>query len=188
MVRSMLLTSFTTWKPEQPSNSSDDLFDLVEEPLASYPHGISFLRQIPVDFEDAPRAVIQRIQHLQPEVVICCGMGETRTRLNLERKAVRDGQTRFTPVDLDALVEGLSFTTISHDAGSFVCNRLYFDVLDFLQAFHRSVLCLFVHVPCLTEGNRSLVAEDFLAIVARLHAQPQPRLTGTPPRMSVSQG
>lgn len=168
MVQSMLLTSFATWKPEQISNSSDDLLDLVQEPLAMCGSNVSFLRQLPVDFEHAPRAVIQCIQHVEPDAVICCGMGENRTLLSLESTAVRDEQARFTTVNLSALVQGLSMTAISHDAGRFVCNRLYFDVLDYLQTCHRPVPCMFVHVPGLTEDNRHLIATDFMRVITKM--------------------
>ena len=76
MQRSALLTSFTTWKPHHVTNSSDDLLAELTDITTS---SLNFLRKIPVDFQLAPRQVLDRFNKLKPEILICCGMAE-RTR------------------------------------------------------------------------------------------------------------
>lgn len=170
MAKSILLTSFSTWKPEQPSNSSDDLFDLLLPHPELPHHALYFLRKLPVDFSLAPYNVIQHIQIIQPDVVICCGMGEHRTTLDIESTAIRAEQTLHTEVNLPWLVDGLHMTHISHDAGQFVCNSLYFDVLDFIYHYHRGTPCIFVHVPRLSEKNQAMIVHDFLKIMRRVQS------------------
>lgn len=162
----MLLTSFSTWKDHHTSNSSDDLLEqLAPDPL---PLGLQFLRQLPVDFELAPQVAIAQIQQLQPRIVVCCGMAETRHRLNVEVQAVQQQRVLRTSVDVMALVEGLTFTDLSYDAGGFVCNRLYFDVLQHVQTQQPATQALFVHVPVLTTANRDRILTDFRQLLDRL--------------------
>jgi pyroglutamyl-peptidase len=164
----MLLTSFTTWKDHHRSNSSDDLLQQVL-PDRSSP-GLHFLRQLPVDFEVAPQLAIAQIQQLQPRFVVCCGMAETRDRLTVEVQAVQQEQVLTSRLDLAALVAGLAFTDLSYDAGDFVCNRLYFDLLHYVQTHQPATRALFVHVPVLSEENGDRILTDFRQILERLKA------------------
>ena len=163
----LLLTSFRTWKPEQSSNASDDLLLDVS---SRYPHRshLKLLRQIPVDFQLAPDRVIKAIRTHPPDAIICCGMGETRSHLCIEDRATHDTHIRYTGVNVNRLVSGLPMTRISHDAGQFVCNRLYFEVLDYLQRHGPERPCLFVHVPVLTTDNQDAIAADFHSIILRM--------------------
>jgi pyroglutamyl-peptidase len=161
----MLITSFTTWKPHHASNAADDLLQrCIEEKETSFHH----LRKIPVDFETAPRHVLERFDALLPRVLVCCGMAEERSRLNVESRAVLEERTLRTGIDLERLTTGLPMTEISHDAGGFVCNTLYYRALEHLQAREREHHCLFIHVPVLTEENTPALTEDFKAIIERL--------------------
>lgn len=163
----LLLTSFRTWKSEQSSNASDDLLIDVSH---RYPHRgyLRLLRQIPVDFQLAPQQVIQAIQAHAPHAVICCGMGETRTMLCVEDRATDGDRVRYTGVNVNRLISGLPVTRVSQDAGQFVCNRLYFDVLDHLQSRGADCPCIFVHVPVLTAENQDAIAADFHSIILRM--------------------
>jgi pyroglutamyl-peptidase len=165
MHHDILITSFTTWKAHHTSNAADDLLQrLIEETEATFHH----LRKIPVDFETAPRHVLERFNTLRPRVVVCCGMAEERTRLNVESQAVLEERILSTGIDLERLTTGLLMTEISDDAGGFVCNTLYFRVLEHLQGQEREHHCLFIHVPVLTEENAQALTEDFKTIIERL--------------------
>ncbi|MEB3356435.1 MAG: peptidase C15 [Synechococcales bacterium] len=169
MKEAILLTSFTTWKPEQPSNSSDDLMDEV---IARYPYrdALHIRRKLPVDFQLASRRAIAAIRAVRPGAVVCCGMGERRTSLDVESRAVNGDRILYTPVNLEALTAGLAMTGISHDAGRFVCNQLYYDVLNHLQLNGPGHPCIFVHVPVLTPDNRGAIAADFLMLLDRVRS------------------
>ncbi|MFQ3615665.1 MAG: peptidase C15 [Cyanobacteriota bacterium] len=174
MTRTILLTSFDTWKPEQPSNSSDDLLEALLQCDFAFLDSLHLLRRLPVDFEQAPKLAIAHIHQLQPDLVVCCGMAETRDRLNLEMQAVKgDSQSDpngnrilKTPLDLPRLAADLPHTDLSYDAGQFVCNALYFSLLEQTQAVQRP--CLFVHIPVLTAANRLPILQDFCQLLHRL--------------------
>jgi pyroglutamyl-peptidase len=167
MYSHILITSFAVWKPHHISNSSDDLIHLLDEKG----HGpFPSLRLLPVDFELAPQRVLEKFNELRPKVLICCGMAEERSKLSIELMAVLGEKIMQTNVDLDTLTADLSMTEISHDAGGFVCNTLYFRMLDHLYSQDETHYCLFIHVPLLTEENREQLTADFSAIIQRLSA------------------
>ncbi len=177
MPAKILLTSFTTWEAHQPSNSADDLLELVaqtrEAASASLDAQFHYLRQLPVDYEQAPARIIETVSALQPHSIICCGMAETRPRLSVEscgsHRHDRDDIYQ-TPLPLDQLVQDLAFTDISHDAGSFVCNHTYYSVLKHVHIQELPSPCLFVHVPMLTPDNQAAILTDFTQIVERISA------------------
>lgn len=131
---------------------------------------LRMLRQLPVDFQDAPARAIQAIKRQPPGAIICCGMGEGRSLLCIEDRATHNHQIRRTTIDSAWLASGLRATQVSHDAGQFVCNRLYFEVLDYLQSRpkYQNCPCIFIHVPVLTDFNREAVVTDFMTILARV--------------------
>ena len=164
MNHSILITSFSTWKSHHTTNSSDDLLHmLLEKELDSFHH----LRSIPVDFKLAPQHVLKRFDELRPRVLICCGMAEERTKLHIESRAVLGEQLLQTSVDLETLTVDLPMTEISHDAGRFVCNTLYYKTLEHLSLQEEDHHCVFIHVPVLTEENKNQLLADFISIIER---------------------
>lgn len=73
-----------------------------------------------------------------------------------------------TSVNLDKLVASLANTDISHDAGKFVCEGLYYQILKYLQEHNREIPCIFVHVPVLTSDNLLDILTDFMAIIEQV--------------------
>lgn len=167
MPRSILLTSFDIWRPHQRSNSSDDLLEIISH-QNPYPQQLHFLRQIPVDFQLAPNQLLAKVDALQPNIIICCGMAESRHLLTVESNGKHNGEIITTPLNLEALITDLPTTAISHDAGQFVCNWLYYSLLKYSHKQQLQSHCLFIHVPVLTAQNTELVVSDFLMIVQRL--------------------
>jgi len=161
----ILLTSFATWMEHQRSNASDDLIQAILE-RDRFGSDCYFLRQIPVDFELALKQTIAKINEIQPDITICCGMAETRQRLSLESNGKFQSEILRSRLDLESLIECTSVTEISHDAGNFVCNYLYYHVLKHLEKSNQK--CVFIHVPVLTAANVELIIEDFLNILDRI--------------------
>ncbi len=128
------------------------------------------LRRIPVDFELAPATVLARIADLQPQRIVCCGMAEQRSRLTVESNGKLHDQKLQTPVNVHELVRDLAMTEVSHDAGQFVCNHLYYSVLNYVLANQLNTHCVFVHVPILHSENLSAVLQDFMVILNRLES------------------
>jgi pyroglutamyl-peptidase len=171
MANPVLLTSFDTWAAHQRSNASDDLLEkLLEHSLA--PAHAHVIRRIPVDFQRAPATVIAAIETVRPTVVICCGMAEQRSHLTLEAQGKRAGDILTTGLDLELLVQKTIATTISYDAGDFVCNHLYYEVLNYIQQHQLNSQGLFVHVPVLNGQNLPSVLADFLSIVNHCSEHP----------------
>lgn len=167
MSQKILLTSFSTWLAHQPSNSSDDLLGEIEKSFTPSDR-FTFVRQLPVDTEKASQQVIAKIQQWQPDIIICCGMAEGRTYLSVESTATCGQECLQTPVNLKNLLTDLDRVKVSHNAGKFVCEGLYYSVLHFLHTQKLSSCCIFVHVPILTPANKTTIIEDFCTILQRL--------------------
>lgn len=163
----ILLTSFQTWLPHQKSNSSDDLLKEVAK-LDWFPHSLAYLRHLPVDIAKASDRVLTAINQLQPDHIICCGMAQSRHQLSLESNARQGERILHTLLELDILVDGLVGTSISHNAGNFVCEGLYYSVLNYLQKNDLKKHVLFVHVPILTQDNVAEILGDFKLIVNKI--------------------
>jgi pyroglutamyl-peptidase len=162
-----LLTSFDTWQPHQKSNSSDDLLAKISQ-IKDLTYDLTFLRKLPVDAQRAPNLAIAQINKLQPDTIICCGMAETRQKLTVESCACGEGKILKTAVNLEHLIADLDATEISHEAGKFVCEALYYAVLKHLADSQPNAKCIFVHVPILTDKNLDKIVADFLLIIGHL--------------------
>lgn len=167
MNNKILITSFDIWKSHHLSNASDDLIEtMIQQNLfAELDSKMSLLRKLPVDFQLAPQFVIAEIDAFQPNIVVCCGMAECRSLLTVESNGKHQAKVLWTTVDVDRLVDGLVATNVSHDAGTFVCNHLYYSVLQHIRDRRLTCQALFVHVPILNEVNLAPVVKDFLAIL-----------------------
>lgn len=167
MKKRILLTSFDIWLPHQQSNSSDDLLIEVGK-LNSLVYDLTFLRQLPVDGQLASSQVQAKIEVVQPNYIILCGMAESRKQLSVEKIASKAENILQTTVDLEQLVAEATAIEISDDCGKFVCEHLYYSVLDYLRQHQLTVPCIFVHVPVLTKENFEGIFADFLLIVDKL--------------------
>lgn len=136
MKKRILLTYFDISLKDQQSNSSDGLLLEVTK-LELLPHDLTFLHQLPVDVQLASDRVIEKINAIQPDYIICCGIAASRTQLSVEAGASWKEIVLQTEVDFEELVAGAVAIEISHDCGKFVCVRvadapkgLYYSVLD----------------------------------------------------------
>ncbi|MEM7796631.1 MAG: peptidase C15 [Cyanobacteria bacterium P01_C01_bin.118] len=160
----LLITSFRPWKAHQDINTSDVLLERVKTKL---PENAIALHRLPVNFDLAPMEVLSHIVQYRPKLVICCGMAEKRDTLTVEKWGTYNYQQLTTSIDLENLIQQTIHTHISYDAGNFVCNRLYYRVLQHLE--HKSAAALFVHVPLITPANQAIIEFDFLKIVEHLN-------------------
>lgn len=167
MKHKILLTSFQTWLSHQKSNSSDDILEIIQNKNYSFA-SMFFLRNLPVDIELAKEKAISAIATIKPDAIICCGMAEKRNKLSIESNATYQNKCLYTNVDLVGLSSNLVVTEISHNAGKFVCEGLYYHVLNYIQAWEKDICCIFVHVPLLTTKQLSLIEQDFYHILFRL--------------------
>lgn len=161
MDNKLLITSFQTWLPHQKSNSSDDLLEIIQKQSER----IHFVRKLPVNTNLASLKVIQAIEQIEPKSIICCGMAESRKQLTIESNAICDRDCLYTNVNLNQLVTCLNNTEISHDAGKFVCEGLYYQILKYIQLKKLNVPCIFVHIPLIDADNLKIILQNFTAII-----------------------
>ncbi|HEY9767853.1 MAG TPA: peptidase C15 [Coleofasciculaceae cyanobacterium] len=170
MSSQLLLTSFQTWLPHQSSNSADDLLKIIQKQPV-YFNLCYFLRKLPVNTELAAQQVIKSIKIKNPQGIICCGMAESRDKLTLESNAMCGEDCLVTNVKLDKLIACLNNTKISHHAGNFVCEGLYYQVLKYIYAeTTTNVPCIFVHIPIINADNRENIQHDFIKIIRFIHS------------------
>ena len=162
----ILLTSFQTWLTHQTSNSSDDILAIIQESDYTSIADLFFLRNLPVDIDRASHQTISEIKRIQPDVIICCGMAQKRSNLTIESNASWGNECLYTSVDLTELTKILMVTKISDDAGKFVCEGLYYQVLKYIRSQHLDLHCIFVHVPLL-EANQSSILRDFQLMIGQ---------------------
>ena len=178
MHKKILLTSFDIWLSQQKSNSSDDLL-LALAKMASLPHDLNFLHRLPVDVQQSSSRVIAKIHDIQPDYIICCGMAASRSQLTVEVFASNTGilpqesinspeNILQTTVDIEKLLVQTAAVEISYDCGKFVCEGLYYSVLDYLHQSQLSIKCIFVHVPILNPENLPKIIADFIVIINNL--------------------
>lgn len=174
MANQFLLTSFDTWLPHQYSNSSDDLL-LVLATLDLLPDNCATIHRLPVVTTAAFAQVLAAIDRHNPDIIICCGMAESRQVLSVEKFARKGDRTLQTTLDLSTLIKTLPFkiTEMSEDAGDFVCNAIYYQLLEFINSkncddrlprYHG----LFVHVPPLIDATKDLIVQDFHVLIDKL--------------------
>ncbi len=88
---------------------------------------------------------------------------------NPEIVMVEDEQSILhTTVNVEQLVNATAGVEISYDCGKFVCEGLYYSVLDYLHQSQLSTPCIFVHVPVLNSENLNGILADFLLILNNL--------------------
>ena len=167
MTRKVLLTSFQTWLEHQKSNSSDDLLDIINNSKIHHNelNSLFFLRQLPVDINLAALQVINAIEVIKPYAIICCGMAESRSTLSLESNASFNEDRIYTSLDLNKLVDCLSNAYVSHNAGKFVCEGLYYQILKYLQKKNYCMPFVFAHIPVLDFHNIDVINKDFETII-----------------------
>ncbi|WP_052050962.1 hypothetical protein [Leptolyngbya sp. KIOST-1] len=163
----MLLTTFAPWRAHQCSNAADDLVAHLQQ-HHHIPLGTTVVRHIPVSFELAPIRVVAKLVELRPAVVVCCGMAEKRRHLHLERYGKNGEDWLATALPLDSLLLGTHLTSISEDAGTYVCNHLYHRLLGSIAQHRWPIHALFVHIPPLTPATQPLLAYDLTLILKRL--------------------
>lgn len=132
------------------------------------PQNTVWLSQVPVNYQTAPIQVLGEIYRCRPRAVVCCGMAEKRVCLSLEQQAKKQKNYLQTQLDLTDLLADTRFSEVSYDAGDYVCNHLYYSVLEAIDSGKIDTSCLFVHVPMLTAHTWPLVQSDLSAVLKKL--------------------
>jgi pyroglutamyl-peptidase len=149
---------------------------------------------LPVTFEKSFEVLQDKINSFNPDIVIAFGLAAKRAHIELENVAVNkihadikdnDGvdpqnrrinesgvETYFSTLPIQGITAALQSAglsaKISNDAGNFVCNYLFYRMMETNQDTLR--LCGFIHVPLLPEhageDEASLSYSDLLKAVS----------------------
>lgn len=126
---------------------------------------------LPVTFEDSFRVLQDKIHSFNPDIVICFGLAAKRESIELENLAVNKinaeikdnageqpenktinpegAETYLATLPIQGIAGALQNAgfpvKVSNDAGLFVCNYLFYRLMETNQDTER--LCGFIHVP-----------------------------------------
>ncbi|MDH5161892.1 pyroglutamyl-peptidase I [Heyndrickxia oleronia] len=134
-------------------------------------------QEVPTVFHESIKVVTQAIEVHQPDVVICVGQAGGRTQVTPERVAINIDDARIPdnkanqPIDETIIEDGpVAYwstlpnkrivhnmrkagvpSAVSNTAGTFVCNHLFYGVMDYLAKNAPHIRGGFIHIPFLPE-------------------------------------
>ena len=149
---------------------------------------------LPTSYAKSAGVLRKAIEKVKPDIVLCVGQAGGRTELCLERVAinVQDARIRDNdgkqPIDKPVVANGpvAHFATlpikacvaamrkaglpatVSNTAGTFVCNHIFYALMDMAAAHPIPILGGFLHIPYVPEqaarlgGAPSMAVEDIV--------------------------
>ncbi|MGO1580530.1 MAG: pyroglutamyl-peptidase I [Peptoniphilaceae bacterium] len=129
--------------------------------------------EIPTIYKKAPQKIIEKIEEVNPDVVLSVGQAGGYSSIKVEfiginyadaripdnegkqakgEKIFEDGQNAyFSNLPVKAIVENLRENNIpanlSYSAGTFVCNDVLYSIQYYINKFNRNIKSGFIHVP-----------------------------------------
>ncbi|WP_091671992.1 pyroglutamyl-peptidase I [Amycolatopsis marina] len=169
-MRRVLLTGFTPFGGEAVNPSWQAVRLVAQNAPEDYEVAVS---ELPCDFESSLPELRTAIERHRPELVVCAGQAGGRAAVTPERIAVNLQDARIPdnagrqPVDVPVVPDGPVgyFSTlpvkacaaaiaaeglpaeVSHTAGTFVCNHVFYGLMHLLATELPDVRGGFVHVP-----------------------------------------
>ena len=152
-----------------PVNPSQQLLEAIDGEVAT--------ALLPVSYARAADALRDAVREAEPDVVICFGQADGRTGISIERFAHNLDEATTTDNDelsgsgaaidevgpvaypstlpVEAIVAALRAKGIpaaaSRDAGGFLCNHVFYVLMQLLEEERPQAIGGFVHVPLLPE-------------------------------------
>jgi pyroglutamyl-peptidase len=146
--------------------------------------------ELPTSYAKSAPALAQLIDEARPEIVLCVGQAGGRTELCLERVAinVQDARIRDNdgrqPIDRPVVKDGPSAyfatlpikacvaamreaglpATVSNTAGTFVCNHIFYALMDMLRRQRQPARGGFLHIPYVPEQAARLGGAPSMAL------------------------
>ncbi|AMW98028.1 pyroglutamyl-peptidase I [Rummeliibacillus stabekisii] len=134
-------------------------------------------QEVPTVFHESIKVVTESIEKHQPDVVILVGQAGGRTQITPERIAVNIDDARIPdnkknqPIDEPIAADGPAAywstlpvkrmvhdmreagipAAVSHTAGTFVCNHLFYGVMHYLANHAPHIRGGFIHIPFIPE-------------------------------------
>jgi pyroglutamyl-peptidase len=189
----VLLTGFNRFDALEYNPSEvvvSEIGRIAQRGLAS--HLVSIV--LPTEYDRASEMMRQYIRSFCPDVVVATGVSPSREFICLERIAlnidevevadnagsIRDGSpidpsgplAMQTNCSLTKILERLRDrgfpSIISTNAGTYVCNHIYYVSLQCLQELGSNAKCLFTHLPMPANQVRSVRSNDYLWTIEKL--------------------
>lgn len=141
-------------------------------------HGATIIkREIPTAFYDSREVLQNYMRDEQPDLVFCIGQAGGRAGITVEKVAinlaeagipdnrgnqpedeeiVESGPTAyFTNLPIKAIVNKIEqkgiAASVSYTAGTYVCNYIFYSLMDEIKNFYPNTRGGFIHVPYATE-------------------------------------
>jgi len=189
----VLVTGFEPFAGETVNPSQQIVRALDAQVIAG--HGV-IGAILPTEFARVLPLLDELIEQHQPSLVLALGQAGGRNGISLERVAINLIDARIAdnagaqPIDVPVAAEGPNayFSTLpikamlarlkearipaalSHSAGTFVCNQVFYGLAHALATRHRGIRGGFVHVPYLPEQAQRHTGAPSMALDAMVAA------------------
>lgn len=148
------------------------------------------VRQVPTVFDKSLDQLFKAIEEVKPDLVFCIGQAGGRADITVERVAINVNDARIPdnegnqPIDtpivaggpvaywstlpIKAIVKEMREygipASISHSAGTFVCNHLFYGLMHYVSQNGSSTRGGFIHIPYLPMQAARLGGQPSMAV------------------------
>ncbi|MFO1446193.1 pyroglutamyl-peptidase I [Bacillus sp. Bva_UNVM-123] len=173
-MKKVLITGFDPFGKDQVNPALEAIKQINEK---TFEHVKIVTEEIPTVFHESLKVAIKSIEVHQPDVVICIGQAGGRTQITPERVAINLDDARIPdnqqnqPIDEVIIPDGpVAYwstlpikrivhnmkeagipSAVSNSAGTFVCNHLFYGVMNYLAKNAPTVRGGFIHIPFIPE-------------------------------------
>lgn len=168
-MKSILFTTFSTWEKEQLQNSSDLFIPQFFSFAGTLFDRVDYCRHLPVKINNAKKIVYEQLEKNVPDLIVLSGMAESREFVFAEKLARKKDKVCESTLQLNEAIEGTDIR-ISDNAGQFVCENLYYNVLNYCKKNKLKSKCVFIHVPLLSKDVNNTFNEDFKKFLTNIHS------------------
>ncbi len=174
MAKKVLLTGFEPFGGESINPSGEAVKRLNGEEIEGT---VIISAIVSTVYGKAITELVKRIEEYQPDVVICVGQAGGRLHVTPERIAINlddaripdndgnqpidhpvreDGPAAYwTGLPVKRIVEKMKESgipaSVSHTAGTFVCNHIFYGLMDYIEKTSSEIRGGFIHIPYIPE-------------------------------------
>lgn len=173
-MKKILVTGFNPFGGE-PVNPALEAVKLLDGKVITGYEVIT--KEIPTVFGKAIASLKEAIEEIHPDMVICVGQAGGRSTITPERVAINMDDARipdneknqpidaeivpggpaayFTKLPVKAMVQKMNENgipaSVSNTAGTFVCNHIFYGLMNYLESSARDIRGGFIHIPFIPE-------------------------------------
>ncbi len=181
----IILTGFSPFADIKVNPSQVIVDDVMNNGRLALPNCKIICSILPTEYTSAETQLIELINSVGPNIIICLGVDPTSTELRLERVALNiddapitdnAGEIRcghviipggppayFSTFPLRKIWKDLRGTgvpvRISNHAGTYVCNHVYYKSLHYIKTNKLDIACCFIHIPLLADVDSGITVE-----------------------------